>query len=62
MAKLLHSVKVDNKSIPAGTQVEYIAPAPKEGGYPLYREQVWVKLPDGREVSIDASAVDAHSF
>jgi hypothetical protein len=61
-AKLLHSVKVDGESIPSGTEIEYIGPAPKAGGHPHYREQVEVELPDGQRACIDASAVDAHSF
>lgn len=62
MPKLLHSVKIEDESIPAGTEVEYLDPAVKAGKFPPYRERVWVRLPSGREVRIDASAVDAHSF
>jgi hypothetical protein len=62
MPKLLHSVKVDGESVKAGTKVKYIGPAPKAGKHPRHREQVAIRLPDGREVSVDASAIDAHSF
>jgi hypothetical protein len=63
MPKLLHSVKLESgESVPAGTEVAYIGPSPRAGGYPHYREQVRVELADGREVCIDASAIDAHSF
>jgi hypothetical protein len=62
MPELLHSIKIDGESIPAGTEIEYLGPAPKMGRHPRYREQVWIELPDGREVSVDPSAIDAHSF
>jgi uncharacterized membrane protein len=62
MPKLLHSVKVRGKSVKAGTKVEYLEPAVKAGKFPPYRERVWVRLPDGREARIEASAIDAHSF
>jgi hypothetical protein len=63
MFRLLHSVKLGSgESIPAGTEVAYIGPAPRAGRWPHYREQVQVELPDGRRVAIDASAIDAHSF
>lgn len=62
MPRLLHSVKIESESVPAGTRVEYVEPAVKAGKYPRYREQVRIRLPDGREVRVDPSAVDAHSF
>jgi hypothetical protein len=62
MPKLLHSVKINGESIPAGTRIEYIGPAAKAGKAPRYREQCRIRLPDGREVAVDPSAIDAHSF
>ena len=59
MPKLLHGIRIKKgEHIPAGTKIECVSPAPKAG----HREQVTVKLPDGRVVDVDASAVDAHSF